>query len=1107
MTLEPGFASQDRSELLRQIACAEPRRPRLLNPAIPSDLETIVLKAIEKDPAARYATAQEMAEDIQRFLDDRPIKARRPSPFERARKLARRHKPVVITSGVAGILLLLAVSVVASLAAFWLRNERNATLKQLRATRKAQGEAQYRLFEAKVAEARASRWSGRAGRRFTGLDALPEAAALARSLKLGPEVLLTLRDEAIACMILPDVRINRQWPSSPPQSGAPVGLAFDSGLERYARVEADGTVTVRRLTDDVVLVRLADLGAPDRRIVDWRVCLRFSPDGRLLATRSEPRDAVPLQVWDLVRAKRLLSVPASGEWFFEDFDFSPDSRTLATGQADGSIGIFDIFSARLKQTLATNAFPRALRFDPDGEQLAICHRENRTVHVFGLAGRLTCRGVTLPEPVSCAPAWSANGELLAAGCRNGQIHVWNARTGNLIAVCKGDRRDVIHVAFSHGAPLLASAGWDGVTRLWDARTGRPLVAADGLAGEFSTDDRWLGWEQTGPYVGRWEVAIGRECRFFRSAAGHGKVYCVDIDPDGRLVAASGDDGVHLWDLNAGKEVQVLRLGRTPSVSFDPSGRFLLTSGDAGVCRWPARWDSGPRVNLLRLGPPRTIVLPADCRPTRCSQSRDGRRLALCTESPGKAVFVDLARPWRKPRSAAEPALWRAAISPDGRWVATGTWNGYACKVWDTRNGRCLQDLAARNALPAFSPDNRYLVIGAFQEYAFHELDGGRWRCSRRVPRDHGSASAGLVAFTRDARIAALAHSSRSIQLLDTHNWRVLATVSAPDPEELSSLCFSPDGSRLAAGTEDGAIQLWDLRLIRARLREMGLDWEPPAGPSESVGDAQPVRVTVDRGELPEEERDSLILALVPFDAEAYFRRGLIAVRHGEVLKAIDDFTRALALAPDHAEASHQRGLAQARQGKWHDAIADWTRTISLCPDHAEARAARGDAYSCLDRFDEAAEDFAKAAELQPNWPEDYNDAAWLLATNPDPGKRDIGRAIALALRAVELSPDEGMYWNTLGTAQFRAGDWRSAIWALEKSSAIKGCNSYDDFFLAMARWQLGERDRAVRLYERAIRWMEQIEPESAELRRFRAEAAELLEIGDSFRPERGKTPG
>jgi hypothetical protein len=97
LTLRPLFDGRDRHELLRQIADEEPLPPRSVDRAIPAELETILLKALAKEPADRYASAQELADDLQRFREDRPIRARRPSLVERAAKWARRHRAVVVS--------------------------------------------------------------------------------------------------------------------------------------------------------------------------------------------------------------------------------------------------------------------------------------------------------------------------------------------------------------------------------------------------------------------------------------------------------------------------------------------------------------------------------------------------------------------------------------------------------------------------------------------------------------------------------------------------------------------------------------------------------------------------------------------------------------------------------------------------------------------------------------------------------------------------------------------------------------------------------------------------------------------------------------------------
>jgi hypothetical protein len=122
-----------------------------------------------------------------------------------------------------------------------------------------------------------------------------------------------------------------------------------------------------------------------------------------------------------------------------------------------------------------------------------------------------------------------------------------------------------------------------------------------------------------------------------------------------------------------------------------------------------------------------------------------------------------------------------------------------------------------------------------------------------------------------------------------------------------------------------------------------------------------------------------------------------------------------------------------------------------------------------------------------------NNQAWSLATNADEKGRDPHRAVELAREAVKLGPKEGMFWNTLGVAQYRVGDWKAAIETLKQSMGLRnGGDSFDWFFLAMAHWQLGENERARQRFDQAVQWMDKNQPQNEELRRFRAEAEQLL---------------
>jgi len=129
LTLEPAFAGTDRQELLRQIAFEEPRPPRRVKRTIPAELETIVLKALEKNPADRYATAKEMAEDLRRFVMDEPIRAKRPGMVQRLRKWGRRHRAGVT----AAALCLFVVAMLAGINGVWWLQKRASAHVEARA--------------------------------------------------------------------------------------------------------------------------------------------------------------------------------------------------------------------------------------------------------------------------------------------------------------------------------------------------------------------------------------------------------------------------------------------------------------------------------------------------------------------------------------------------------------------------------------------------------------------------------------------------------------------------------------------------------------------------------------------------------------------------------------------------------------------------------------------------------------------------------------------------------------------------------------------------------------------------------------------------------------
>jgi tetratricopeptide (TPR) repeat protein len=132
-------------------------------------------------------------------------------------------------------------------------------------------------------------------------------------------------------------------------------------------------------------------------------------------------------------------------------------------------------------------------------------------------------------------------------------------------------------------------------------------------------------------------------------------------------------------------------------------------------------------------------------------------------------------------------------------------------------------------------------------------------------------------------------------------------------------------------------------------------------------------------------------------------------------------------------------------------------------------------------------------DVDPDNPRACNNLAWILASRVGALPRSATRAVELAERAVARVATEGLYWNTLGVARYRAGQWKAAAQALAESSRLRsGGDAYDWLFLAMARHQLGDHDQAKQLYDRSVEWIKSNAAANYELARFRAEAARLI---------------
>jgi len=235
------------------------------------------------------------------------------------------------------------------------------------------------------------------------------------------------------------------------------------------------------------------------------------------------------------------------------------------------------------------------------------------------------------------------------------------------------------------------------------------------------------------------------------------------------------------------------------------------------------------------------------------------------------------------------------------------------------------------------------------------------------------------------------------------------------------------------------------------------------------------------------------IRIQPDYANAHNNLASALERQGKFDEAIAEYRTAIRIQPDDADTHTDLGTRLYWQGKLDEAIAEYRAAIRVQPDHVKAHHGLGWALERQGKVVEAIAEYRIDIRIQPDYDWGHNSLAWALAKPRDRSSRERSEALEHARRAVALSPKEGTFHNTLALAEYRAGHWAESITAAEQSIALtKGVDASNWFFLAMALWQRGEKDRSRSYFDRAVAWTKKNDPKNAELLAFWREAAGLL---------------
>jgi WD40 repeat protein len=785
LTLEPVFNGGDREELLRQIAFEEPQPLRRANDAIPAELETIVLKALAKEPADRYATAAELAEDLSRFLADRPILSRRTTLADRVRRWCRRNPALAAALGLLATVLLLTTAG-AMIAAFRFQHvadEAKGARDQERAQRRiAEEMAESRRQKGYVLTINLAQqaWeAGDVGRTVELLD----------SLKPG-------RDQS-------DLRgfewyylyglCHKERLTLRGHQGAVFALAYSADGKIIASAGSDGDV---RLWNAATGRMHMTLKAHDA----WIFALAFAPKGMLLASASADGT---VKLWDAATGHQHAVLRGHSDRVYT-VAFSPDGKLVATGSADRTIRLWDAATGKEVATLPRQNYPVfSVAFSPDGELLA--------------SGSAFLNSDPSGNPL----------EQVLCPCQHGEMRLWDVVARQERAGFAKKDEGVFLVAFSPSGRSLASVSGDQTATLWDVATRQARTPLRGHNGPlysiaFSPDGGTLAAAGRGQLVRLWD-ANGNETGCIR---GHtGPVWCVRFSPDGQTIATgSGDGTVKLWDHRKNcQEYDLLRL----HPNRDQRGDALSADGQlcAGVSvttrerfRSVRLWQAATGTELAGLDELTVHQL-------RMAFTPDGKTLAAIDRH-GAAHLVDMAT--RKAR-----ARWHAhapdgnnpclAVSPNGKLLATG--HDRDVKLWDVATGKEAGGLesCSRVTFLTFSPDGGTLIVG--EEHSHRDglvLWDVESRQGRRLITGHARAIE-WAAFSPDGQMLATGGWDRTIRLLDVTGRRDGTTISG----HLSTVadgCFSPDGKTLATASTDGTVKLWHVATLQELASLKGFPW-------------------------------------------------------------------------------------------------------------------------------------------------------------------------------------------------------------------------------------------------------------------------------------------
>ncbi|MCK5616470.1 trypsin-like peptidase domain-containing protein [Candidatus Pacearchaeota archaeon] len=636
--------------------------------------------------------------------------------------------------------------------------------------------------------------------------------------------------------------------------GPVVAVAFSPDGKLMATASEDRTVKIwDTSTGDSIInikpeIMIDPSGTVDMDAIEFNViALAFSPDGKLLATASEDRNA---SIWYVENGSE--SVRMSHDDSVQNVAFSPDGKLLATASQDRTARVWNVKngSERVRvnhsddvwhvifspdgKLLATASLDRTARVwyvENGSERVQVNHGDDVNVVKFSPDGTLLATGswdstaglwnVSTGERIATMNhsdsvqnvAFSPNGKFLATASRDNTARVFYVTNGTRIAKMKHND-DVWDIVFSPDGKLLATASRDGTARLWNSSNGQQLAIRnhDGSVDDviFSSDGKYIATASADKSARLWNTPTGKEIPVLNH---DDEVWKVEFSPDGKLLAtASLDNTARIWDVATGNEIARMNHDKpVVAVKFSISGKLLATGSRDNTARI---WDVTTGRELARMKHEDNVW--------GVSFSHNEKYLATASGDYTSGLW-DIIAVDPRVESIVEPNnifsfkhdsyVKEVAFSSDDMYILTGSWDNTS-RLWYVGNGSEYARMKHDGPVVAiaFSPDGKYVATGSWDGKARIWYVGSEKEHRIFDHDDYVNA----VNFSPNGKFLVTASRDGMARIWDVEKNKTIRVMK--HDADVKEVAFSPDGAYLVTASDDSTARIWDVTKDREMAR-------------------------------------------------------------------------------------------------------------------------------------------------------------------------------------------------------------------------------------------------------------------------------------------------